>query len=36
MNRYLEKEGMAPGDVELVPLQGLPALNDALATSAAS
>src|SRR5262249_12098121 len=27
----LEKEGMAPGDVELVPLQALPALNDALA-----
>jgi NitT/TauT family transport system substrate-binding protein len=31
VGRYLEKEGMAPGDVELVPLQGLPALNDALA-----
>jgi NitT/TauT family transport system substrate-binding protein len=31
IGRYLEKEGMAPGDVELVPLQGLPALNDALA-----
>lgn len=30
VGRYLEKEGMAPGDVELVPLQGLPALNDAL------
>src|SRR5881296_1248820 len=27
---YLEKEGMALGDVELVPLQALPALNDAL------
>jgi NitT/TauT family transport system substrate-binding protein len=31
VGRYLEKEGMAPGDVELVPLQALPALNDALA-----
>jgi NitT/TauT family transport system substrate-binding protein len=31
IGRYLEKEGMAPGDVELVPLQALPALNDALA-----
>jgi NitT/TauT family transport system substrate-binding protein len=31
VGRYLEKEGMAPGDVELVPLQGLPALSDALA-----
>jgi len=31
VGRYLEKEGMAPSDVELVPLQGLPALNDALA-----
>jgi NitT/TauT family transport system substrate-binding protein len=31
VGRYLEKEGMAPGDVELVALQGLPALNDALA-----
>lgn len=30
IGRYLEKEGMAPGDVELVPLQALPALNDAL------
>jgi NitT/TauT family transport system substrate-binding protein len=30
VGRYLEKEGMAPGDVELVPLQALPALNDAL------
>jgi NitT/TauT family transport system substrate-binding protein len=29
--RYLEKEGMTLGDVELVPLQALPALNDALA-----
>src|SRR2546430_188932 len=28
--RSLEKEGMALGDVELVPLQALPALNDAL------
>ena len=31
IGRYLEKEGMAQGDVELVPLQALPALNDALA-----
>jgi NitT/TauT family transport system substrate-binding protein len=31
IGRYLEKEGMAPDDVELVPLQALPALNDALA-----
>jgi NitT/TauT family transport system substrate-binding protein len=31
VGRYLEKEGMAAGDVELVPLQALPALNDALA-----
>lgn len=31
VGRYLEKEGMQPGDVELVPLQALPALNDALA-----
>jgi NitT/TauT family transport system substrate-binding protein len=31
VGRYLEKEGMAPVDVELVPLQALPALNDALA-----
>jgi NitT/TauT family transport system substrate-binding protein len=31
IGRYLEKEGMAPGDVELVPLQALPALSDALA-----
>ena len=30
MGRFLEKEGMAPGDVELVPLQALPALSDAL------
>jgi NitT/TauT family transport system substrate-binding protein len=30
VGRYLEKEGMASGDVELVPLQALPALNDAL------
>jgi NitT/TauT family transport system substrate-binding protein len=30
IGRFLEKEGMAPGDVELVPLQALPALNDAL------
>ncbi len=30
VGRYLEKAGMAPGDVELVPLQALPALNDAL------
>jgi len=30
VGRYLEKEGMALGDVELVPLQALPALNDAL------
>jgi NitT/TauT family transport system substrate-binding protein len=30
VGRYLEKEGMAPGDVQLVPLQALPALNDAL------
>jgi NitT/TauT family transport system substrate-binding protein len=31
VSRYLEKNGMVPGDVELVPLQALPALNDALA-----
>jgi NitT/TauT family transport system substrate-binding protein len=31
VGRYLEKEGMGSGDVELVPLQALPALNDALA-----
>jgi NitT/TauT family transport system substrate-binding protein len=31
VGRYLEKNGMVPGDVELVPLQALPALNDALA-----
>ncbi len=31
IGRYLEKEEMAPGDVELVLLQALPALNDALA-----
>ena len=30
VGRYLEKEGLGPGDVELVPLQALPALNDAL------
>jgi NitT/TauT family transport system substrate-binding protein len=30
VGRYLEKEGMGPGDIELVPLQALPALNDAL------
>ena len=30
VGRYLEKEGMALADVELVPLQALPALNDAL------
>jgi NitT/TauT family transport system substrate-binding protein len=30
VGRYLEKEGLAPGDVEVVPLQALPALNDAL------
>src|SRR5436190_669236 len=30
VGRYLEKEGMALGDVELVPLQALPSLNDAL------
>lgn len=30
MGRFLEKEGMALGDVELVPLQALPALSDAL------
>jgi NitT/TauT family transport system substrate-binding protein len=30
VGRYLEKEGLAAGDVELVPLQALPALNDAL------
>jgi len=30
VGRYLEKEGMASGDVQLVPLQALPALNDAL------
>jgi NitT/TauT family transport system substrate-binding protein len=31
VGRYLEKNGMVPGDVELVPLQALAALNDALA-----
>ena len=31
IGRYLEKEGMSLADVELVPLQALPALNDALA-----
>ncbi len=31
IGRLLEKEGMAPGDVELVPLQALGALSDALA-----
>jgi NitT/TauT family transport system substrate-binding protein len=30
VGRYLEKEGMGLGDVEVVPLQALPALNDAL------
>jgi len=30
IGRYLEKEGMTLSDVELVPLQALPALNDAL------
>ncbi|HTO12193.1 MAG TPA: ABC transporter substrate-binding protein [Candidatus Binatia bacterium] len=30
VGRYLEKEGMTLADVEIVPLQGLPALNDAL------
>jgi NitT/TauT family transport system substrate-binding protein len=30
IGRLLEKEGMAPGDVELVPLQGLGPLSDAL------
>ena len=30
IGRFLEKEGMALGDVELVPLQALPALSDAL------
>ena len=30
VGRYLEKEGLAAGDIELVPLQALPALNDAL------
>ena len=30
IGRYLEKEGMTLADVELVPLQALPALNDAL------
>jgi NitT/TauT family transport system substrate-binding protein len=30
IGRYLEKEGMALGDVELVPLQALSALSDAL------
>lgn len=30
IGRYLEKEGLAQGDVELVALQALPALNDAL------
>jgi NitT/TauT family transport system substrate-binding protein len=31
IGRFLEKEGMAPGDVELVPLQSLGAVADALA-----
>ena len=31
IGRFLEKEGMAPSDVELVPLQALGALSDALA-----
>lgn len=31
IGRFLEKEGMAPGDVELVPLQALGTLSDALA-----
>jgi NitT/TauT family transport system substrate-binding protein len=30
LGRFLEKEGMAPGDVEMVALQSLPALSDAL------
>jgi NitT/TauT family transport system substrate-binding protein len=30
VGRYLEKERMAPGDVEVVALQALPAMNDAL------
>jgi NitT/TauT family transport system substrate-binding protein len=30
VGRFLEKEGMAPGDVELVPLQSLGAVSDAL------
>ena len=30
VGRYLEKEGLAAGDIEVVPLQALPALNDAL------
>jgi NitT/TauT family transport system substrate-binding protein len=30
VGRYLEKEGMTLADVEVVPLQALPALNDAL------
>jgi NitT/TauT family transport system substrate-binding protein len=30
VGRYLEKEGMTFADVEVVPLQALPALNDAL------
>jgi NitT/TauT family transport system substrate-binding protein len=30
VGRYLEKEGMAAGDVEVVALQALPAMNDAL------
>jgi len=30
VGRYLEKEGLAAGDIELVALQALPALNDAL------
>src|SRR5258705_2570971 len=30
VGRYLEKEGLRPGDLELVPLQAPPALNDAL------
>jgi len=31
LGAFLEKEGMAPGDVEMVALQALPALADALA-----
>jgi len=31
LGNFLEKEGMSPGDVEMVPLQALPALSDALA-----